>query len=147
VRAVGAAVVKVNWMVAVEVRAGRNEIGVPVPDCASVVCCIEHERVGVLAQTVQAGASWQAGAETDVLALEDKRGGGGVKEGLVGAATEDREAEGRLDVVEDEVCARGTAVAGRGGAVGDGGRHLVDLVACILDLDMQSLIWPSVSRL
>lgn len=99
--AVGAAVVKVHRVVAIQIRAGRNEIGVPIPDSSGIVRRVEHEGVGMLAQAVQAGARRKAGAEAEVLRFENKARGGGVEEGLVGTAAENGEAEGRLDVVED----------------------------------------------
>ena len=106
-RAVGAAVVKVHSVVAIQVRAGGSEIGVPVPDRAGIVRRVEHEGVGMLAQAVQAGARRKAGAEAEVLRFENKARGGGVEEGLIGTTAENGEAEGRLDVVEDQISAVG----------------------------------------
>ena len=93
-RAIAAAVVVVNRMIAVKIRSGRDSVSISVPDRAGVVGRIEHEWVGVLSEPVQTRRSRQMSAKAHILALEDQRRGAGVEENLVTTRAFDGEAEG-----------------------------------------------------
>ena len=93
-RAIAAAVVVVNRMIAVKIRSGRDSVSISVPDCASVVGGIEHEWICVLPEPVQTRRCWEVSAKAHILALEDQRRGAGVEENLVAPCAFDGEAEG-----------------------------------------------------
>lgn len=94
----------------------------------------------MLSSPVQVGILRERSAETDVLILEDQGGCGTVEENVATATALDREAEGRLDVVKDELAG---AILGRGTdwACQDRVGDLVDLLRGILDQDVKASVW------
>ena len=96
--AISSTMIKVHRVITIQILAGRGGIGVSVPDGASVVCGVQHERISVLAQTIQARVLRQAGTQAQVLALEDQAGGARIEEDIAIAAADDGEAEGVLHV-------------------------------------------------
>lgn len=131
-------VLQVKRLRAIQVRPRRNTVAVLVPHGADVVCGVEAEGVGVLAQAVQVGVLGEFRPQPEVLRLEDEGGGGRVEEDFARVAAADLEGEWGGGVVEFE------AVLGCGGGAAGPGEHgcwdLVDLVVFVLDLDMEAVI-------
>ena len=91
----------------------------------------------MLAETIQARVLWQLCPQPEVLALENKVGCRCIEDRLVVAATSDREAEWVRNVVELELGSdRVVLTRARQHRLG----NLVDLVCCILDFDVETLI-------
>lgn len=124
-------------MSSVEVRVGRDAVAVLIPHRADVVGRLQAERVGMLAQPVQVRVRRQASAEAKVLRLKDKRRWGSIEDDLTGVGAGDVEGEWARCVAELEVaevrwdCASGTWEDGFG--------DLVDLVALVLDEDVNAV--------
>lgn len=91
----------------------------------------------MLAQAIQTRALGQTRPEPEILALEHQARRRGVKEHIAVALARDREAEGVLNVVEFKLAITGVGPVGAW-ASKDGGRHLVDLIGSVLDLDMEA---------
>lgn len=135
----GGAVLQVEGVSSVEIRVGRNAVAVLIPHRADVVGRLQAERIGMLAQTVQVRVHRQAGAKAKVLRLEDERRWGGVEDDLAGSGAGDVEGEWAGCVAEFEVAQlRWDCTSG---AWEDGFGDLVDLVALVLDEDMNAVRW------
>jgi hypothetical protein len=136
-------VLKVERVSSIEVGVGRNAIAVLIPHRADVVGRLQAKRVGVLAQTVQVRVRRQAGAEAEILRFEDERCRRGVEDDLAGFGAGDVEGEGVRGVAELEIaqlrwnCASGPREDGFG--------DLVDLIAFVLNEDMNAVRWRLVS--
>jgi hypothetical protein len=81
------AVLKVHWMVAVEVCAVGRTKGVLRPEGSDIASRVEPERIRVLAESVQVGIVRQPGSQTEVLGLEDKWCRRTIKKHLAGPGT------------------------------------------------------------
>ena len=94
------AVLKVNWMDAIEVCACRHAIRVPGPHCTGSVLGRQAEGIRVLPQTVNVGIERKRRFNTKVLRLEDDRESSSVEEYLVARLADDCEGEWRFGVLE-----------------------------------------------
>ena len=83
------AVLKVDWVDAIEICACWDAIRVPGPHCPGSVMGREAEGVGVFPQTIDVGIEWKRGFNTKVLRLEDDRESSSVEEDLVGRLADD----------------------------------------------------------
>lgn len=137
--------IKVHRMVSIQIRARWDGICIPIPDRPGVVGRVQHERISVFAQSVQTRAGRQAGAETEVLRLEDQGGGAGVEKDLAAALPGNGEAEWVLLVLEDQVGGGGGGIALSGRACKDGRGDLVNLICRVLDQDMEAGVYLPVS--
>ena len=115
-------------MVPVQIGTRRDKVSIPVLDSPSVVRGIQHERIGALAQAVQARILWKLRPESDVLALEDHLSSAGIEEHLAAVAACDGEREWVCYVMELERI--GTVAGGAARWSGqDFLRNLVDLLS------------------
>jgi hypothetical protein len=133
------ALLKVQRVAAVEVCPRRNGVAVAIPERANVIGGVESEGVGVLAEAEQEGVIGKASPQAEVLRFENEGRRGGVEQDFVRIGAGDGEGEGLLGVIELEVASACRAAAARSG--NDGLRDLIDLVALILDLDMEAVVY------
>ena len=112
--AIGSTVVEVHWVISIQVLSSRGSVGVSVPERASVVRGVQHERIGVLAQSIQAWVLGQAGTQAQVLTFKDQAGGARIEEYVAVAAADDGEAERVYHIFELEICRGRSAVPGTG---------------------------------
>jgi hypothetical protein len=133
------ALLKVQRVAAVKVRARWDGVAVAVPEGADVVRGIQPEGVGVLAEAEQERVIGKACPQAEVLRFEDERCGGGVKQDFVRIGAGDGKGEGLLGVIELEVAPACRAAAAWSGndRLGD----LVDLVVLVLDLDVEPVVY------
>lgn len=82
--ALGAAVVKVDRMIAIQIGELRDEIGISRPECARIVVSQQPEGISTLPQTVDIGRVRQARTQPEILRLKDQGMTGRVKENLAG---------------------------------------------------------------
>jgi hypothetical protein len=70
VSAITSTVIVVHRMIAIEIRSRRDTVRISIPNRARVVCGVEHERVSVLPETIQAWRIGKMSPEAHILALE-----------------------------------------------------------------------------
>lgn len=95
----------------------------------------------MLAQAVQVGVLWKRGAQSEILRLEDDACSGSIEENLTRRCTGDGKRERMRRIVELDVGVLRLHALGGRGAREHGLRDLVNLVAEILDLDVNSIIY------
>lgn len=132
-------VVKIDWVSAVKILALRRPVGIAGVNRPSVVGRVQHERVTVLAQSVQMRVLWQVCLEIDILTLEHQLVARGIEEHLTGVSPRYGEREGVSVEFELELgVLRGTPLT-KTGAWEDTVWNLVDRVVGVQDLDVESI--------
>ena len=132
------AVVKVDWMRAVEVGIVWDVNGFCVQQYSLVVVGGESERITVLAQTVQVGVFGQVSAQADILLLKDQLSARRVENDFVVADARDFERKGLFYNVK----AKGGF--GKGSVFVFWPRQdlfldLKDIETCVIDFDVESV--------
>lgn len=133
----GLTVLKVDGVRSVKVGVVGNSEGITVPQGSGEVGGGELEGLSVLSKSIDVGVLRSLGGKTNVLILEDESSSG-LENLLSGRSTRDRESEGVLLDVEDDVGVLQSLLSS-----GTRDSDLGDLVALVLgvgDLDVNTLV-------
>lgn len=133
-------VIEVDWMSSIQVLSLRSSISIAGVDGSCVVCRVQHERVAVLAQSVEVWLLREVCFEVDVLTLKNQIVASGIKENLAAISSRNSEGE-RVGVkVELQIAVLGGAPLTESRSRENIIRNLVHSIVGVGNFDVQSVV-------